>query len=80
LLEPIKFRDFFLLIGDVAYYIIKLVFFFFVIVRYLDVVAPVLVNLKKPVVLVKVNADKYTRLAMKHEVKYISFTISFLFY
>jgi len=79
LLEPIKFRDFFLLIGDVAYYIIKLVFFF-VIVRYLDVVAPVLVNFKKPVVLVKVNADKYTRLAMKHEVKYISSTISFLFY
>jgi len=79
LLEPIKFRDFFLLIGDVAYYIIKLVFFF-VIVRYLDVVAPVLVNLKKPVVLVKVNADKYTRLAMKNKVKYISSTISFLFY
>jgi protein disulfide-isomerase A1 len=42
--------------------------------------APILVDLKKPVVIVKVNADKYTRLTMKHEVKYVSSTTSFLFY
>ncbi|KAG6737874.1 hypothetical protein POTOM_059405 [Populus tomentosa] len=34
----------------------------------LDVAAPILAELKKPIVIAKVNADKYTRLARKHEV------------
>ncbi|KAJ6859099.1 protein disulfide-isomerase 5-2-like [Populus alba x Populus x berolinensis] len=34
----------------------------------LDVAAPILAELKKPIVIAKVNADKYTRLARKHKV------------
>uniref|UniRef100_A0A6N2MFC7 Thioredoxin domain-containing protein n=1 Tax=Salix viminalis TaxID=40686 RepID=A0A6N2MFC7_SALVM len=34
----------------------------------LDVAAPILAELKKPIIIAKVNADKHTRLARKHEV------------
>lgn len=35
----------------------------------LDEAAPVLAGLKEPIVIAKVNADKYTRLASKHDVE-----------
>lgn len=41
--------------------------------------APILAELKKPIVIAKVNADKYTRLARKHEVEYVSSTTLYLY-
>lgn len=37
----------------------------------LDVAAPILAELKQPIVIAKVNADKYTRLASKYDVEYV---------
>lgn len=37
----------------------------------LDKAAPVLAGLKKPIIVAKVNADKYKRLASKHEIQYV---------
>lgn len=37
----------------------------------LDEAAPVLAELKDPIVIVKVNADKYRRLADKYDVEYV---------
>lgn len=38
----------------------------------LDEAAPILASLKEPIVIAKVNADKYTRLAKKHDIEYAS--------
>lgn len=38
----------------------------------LDAAAPILAKLGKPVVIAKVNADKFTRLASKYDVEYVS--------
>lgn len=37
----------------------------------LDAAAPVLAKLKEPILIAKVDADKHTRLARKHEVEYV---------
>jgi hypothetical protein len=39
----------------------------------LDAAAPVLANLKEPIVIAKVDADKHTRLARKYDVEYVFF-------
>lgn len=44
----------------------------------LDAAAPVLAALKEPIVIAKVNADKFTRLAVKYDIEYGS--IAFYFY
>lgn len=38
----------------------------------LDKAAPVLAGLKDPIIIAKVDADKYTRLASKYEIEYAS--------
>lgn len=45
----------------------------------LDAAASVLAGLKDPIVIAKVNADKYTRLARKYEIEYVFF-IFFIYY
>lgn len=42
----------------------------------LDLAAPALAALKEPIVIAKVNADKFTRLASKYDVEYVLFFIS----
>lgn len=37
----------------------------------MDAAAPLLASLKQPIVIAKVNADKYTSLARKYEVEYV---------
>lgn len=37
----------------------------------LDAVAPVLANLNQPIVIAKIDADKYRKLASKHEIEYV---------
>lgn len=41
--------------------------------------APTLSELKKPFVITKMNANKYTYLARKHEVEYVSSIASLFF-
>lgn len=44
----------------------------------LDAAAPVLAGLNQPIVIAKVNADKYTRLASKYDIEYDSTAFYFL--
>lgn len=37
----------------------------------LDAAAPVLANLKEPIIIAKVDADKHTKLARKYDVEYV---------
>lgn len=37
----------------------------------LDAAAPILAKLKQPIIIAKLNADKYTRLARKLEIEYV---------
>lgn len=39
----------------------------------LDKAAAILAELKQPVVIAKVDADKYSRVASKHEIEYVCF-------
>jgi len=39
----------------------------------LDAAAPVLAALKEPILIAKVDADKHTSLARKHDVEYVFF-------
>lgn len=43
-----------------------------IILLQLDEAAPILASLKEPIVVAKVNADKFTRLAHKYEIEYAS--------
>lgn len=43
----------------------------------LDAAAPVLASLKEPIVIAKVNADKFTRLAVKYDIEYGSLAFYF---
>lgn len=38
----------------------------------LDKAAPILAGLKPPIVVAKINADKYKKLASKHDIEYVS--------
>lgn len=39
----------------------------------LDAAAPILAKLKQPIIIAKLNADKYSRLARKLEIEYVFF-------
>lgn len=43
----------------------------------LDKAAPVLAGLKQPIIVAKIDADKYKRLASKHEIEYAATTFWF---
>lgn len=45
----------------------------------LDKAAPVLAGLKPPIVVAKIDADKYRKLGSKHDIEYLaSFSLLFL--
>lgn len=45
--------------------------FFLLVWLQLDAAAPILAKLKQPIVIAKLNADKYSRLARKIEIEYV---------
>lgn len=44
----------------------------------LDAAAPILAKLKQPIIIAKLNADKYSRLARKLEIEYVYTTYGLL--
>lgn len=44
----------------------------------LDAAAPILAGLKEPIVIAKINADKFTRLARKYDIEYVASLFSSL--
>lgn len=44
----------------------------------LDKAAPVLAQLNEPIMIAKINADKYTKLAAKYEIEYVLFSLIML--
>lgn len=50
--------------------------FSFVDLLQLDAAAPILAKLKQPIIIAKLNADKYSRLARKLEIEYVSIYLS----
>lgn len=43
----------------------------------LDAAAPVLAGLNEPIVIAKIDADKYRRLASKYEIEYVVLSLNF---
>lgn len=53
--------------------------FFLLICVQLEAAAPILAKLKQPIIIAKLNADKYSRLARKLEIEYVYTTYGLLF-
>lgn len=51
--------------------------FRFMVFLQLDAAAPVLAGLNEPIVIAKVDADKYRRLASKYEIEYVVLSLNF---